>query len=472
MTHDTLASSDKFQRGLLVFFCLFLAWMPLPFGSNRMWSASLAVMVAGGMAMVAGYKMWRAPESFSLRLDKSVRLAGALIALVMAWVLVQMHGKTPSVWHHPLWAESFAILGMAGFAPPNESGAIALDPAASYLSLLRLAGYVLCFWLAYILASTRVNAQTILRVLVCVAFACAVYGLIVDALGLQTVLWYPKTQYENEVTSTFINHNSYATYAGLGLICCVAYVAHRWQKAADKVSRRFFWRNFLPHFLSRELIFAILPLTVFSALILSESRAGFVSSMIGVMVFSLAMAVNKKLSPGKFLLGLGVGGVIFAMLFIAGGQGLDTRLSAQKIADSLPDRLNVYHLVIESIRENPVLGYGLGNFDSVFPLYRDGKIVMWFQHAHNDYLESVMDLGVPVALMLWSAMAVLAGMCARGVFYRRRDVIYPALGLAATVIVALHALLDFSLQIPAVTVTYATLLGMGVAQSRSSRSVS
>jgi hypothetical protein len=52
-----------------------------------------------------------------------------------------------------------------------------------------------------------------------------------------------------------------------------------------------------------------------------------------------------------------------------------------------------------------------------------------------------------------------------GVFQRRRDGIYPAIAVAATVLVGVHAVVDFSLQIPAVAVTYAAILGMGVAQS-------
>ena len=42
----------------------------------------------------------------------------------------------------------------------------------------------------------------------------------------------------------------------------------------------------------------------------------------------------------------------------------------------------------------------------------------------------------------------LAGLCLRGVWQRNRDVIFPALGFAATVLVASHAFVDFSLRFP------------------------
>ncbi|HEU4735612.1 MAG TPA: hypothetical protein VFS48_01115, partial [Solirubrobacterales bacterium] len=42
---------------------------------------------------------------------------------------------------------------------------------------------------------------------------------------------------------------------------------------------------------------------------------------------------------------------------------------------------------------------------------------------------------------------------------RRSNALYPCLGIAATTLVGLHALLDFSLEIPAIAVTYAAILG-------------
>jgi hypothetical protein len=63
----------------------------------------------------------------------------------------------------------------------------------------------------------------------------------------------------------------------------------------------------------------------------------------------------------------------------------------------------------------------------------------------------------------------LALTCLKGVRRRHRDWAYPALGVAASVLTGVHALFDFSLQIPAVAILYACILGIGCAQSSSSR---
>src|SRR6185312_2204322 len=91
--------------------------------------------------------------------------------------------------------------------------------------------------------------------------------------------------------------------------------------------------------------------------------------------------------------------------------------------------------------------------------------------AHNDYLETIVELGLPVASALFLSMASLLWICLRGVQRRRRDALFPCIGVGATMLVAIHSLFDFSLQMPGVTATYWLLMGAAVAQSfNSSRS--
>ncbi|MEJ2535205.1 MAG: hypothetical protein P8008_07010, partial [Gammaproteobacteria bacterium] len=79
------------------------------------------------------------------------------------------------------------------------------------------------------------------------------------------------------------------------------------------------------------------------------------------------------------------------------------------------------------------------------------------------------ELGWPTALAQFACVAWLALVCLAGLRRRGRDWAYPATGFAATVLVAVHSTVDFSLQIPAVALLYSTILGVGVAQSYSSR---
>lgn len=117
------------------------------------------------------------------------------------------------------------------------------------------------------------------------------------------------------------------------------------------------------------------------------------------------------------------------------------------------------------MQKTPWLGTGLGSFSSVFPAYRTEAMPGRIDLAHDDYLENLLELGIPAAIALFAAVFVLFLGCVRGVRRRRRDAIFACVGVGATVLVAVHASVDFSLQNPAVTTAYCLLLGAAVAQS-------
>jgi len=136
------------------------------------------------------------------------------------------------------------------------------------------------------------------------------------------------------------------------------------------------------------------------------------------------------------------------------------------------NRLALYKLTITAIEDSPILGMGFGTFSQVFQLYRTDipQFNTLFVKAHNTYLENALELGIPAASALTLSVALLAIVCFLGVRRRRRsDVVFPAAALGASILVGLHSLIDFSLQIPGVAVTYFFILGIGCAQSWSSR---
>jgi hypothetical protein len=65
---------------------------------------------------------------------------------------------------------------------------------------------------------------------------------------------------------------------------------------------------------------------------------------------------------------------------------------------------------------------------------------------------------------------VILGILIHGIRVRRRDLIVPISAFAVAVIGILHAMIDFSLQIPGYAIVVFALLGAGLAQSFASKS--
>src|SRR5581483_2739819 len=114
---------------------------------------------------------------------------------------------------------------------------------------------------------------------------------------------------------------------------------------------------------------------------------------------------------------------------------------------------------------------GLGTFQAAYPHYARVAVPFVIDKAHNDYLELAAGWGIPAAVCWWAALLWLAALCVRGIFARKRNRAYPLLALGAIVLVGIHALFDFSLQIPAIATTFAAILGLGVAQAFPTRNV-
>ena len=91
--------------------------------------------------------------------------------------------------------------------------------------------------------------------------------------------------------------------------------------------------------------------------------------------------------------------------------------------------------------------------------------------AHNSYLEALLGLGAPVAIILFVGLGALVAQCLRGTLIRKRDRLAPSVAVGASLIVACHGLIDFSIQLQGIALSYAALLGAGYAQSWSSREV-
>jgi O-antigen ligase len=131
----------------------------------------------------------------------------------------------------------------------------------------------------------------------------------------------------------------------------------------------------------------------------------------------------------------------------------------------------VYKITLNSIFDAPLQGFGYGAFVDVFPLYRDKSISplgVW-DKAHNTYLEIFQGLGLVFGVALIACVGVLAYICFRGVRKRQQGASTPIAAFSVAALVAVHSLVDFSLQVQAVTLTFMAILGAGVAQSESSR---
>ena len=418
-----------------------IALAPLPFASNRPWAWSLLALGVGALLVAWAVAELRSPQRSAIPLRWHAPASAAFL-LALLWAFAQACPWLPGVAPHPLWEAAARALGTA-----SPFAAVSLDPGASIGRAMRLLTYGATFWLALHLCRDTGRARQLLWVIVLSGTAYAIYGLIVQFSSLDSILWYRKWAYGNSLTSTFVNRNSYATYAGMVAIAALALLASEEERAtpvAGAVTTRLV--DALDGLRGRAYALLGCLLIVGSALLMTESRAGIASAAAGIAVFFLALALYRRRRHGHTALYAGI--VLFAMLLVVmvSGQGFLHRLTLA--GENLHDRATVWTMTREAIAVRPLAGTGLGTFDDVYLAQRDERLPSRTHpsvHAHNTYLENALELGIPVSILLTGAVAWLGAWCLHGVAVRRRHGVYPCAAVGALSLCGLHAGFDFSL---------------------------
>lgn len=439
---------------------LVLALIPLPLGSVYPWAWSLVALACGALLILAVVSEIVDPSSHSAR--RVLRIPATMAALVVAWIVFQQLPESFPNWNAALWDRAARALGH----PIMQS--ISVDRERSLGHLLRLLSYMGIFMVAWLVGRESERAARTLRIMLFVGTGYALYGLIVYFTGNRTVLWYPKLVYNYDVTGTFINRNSFATLMGLYLLVGLALMSQNLGRRVDGTSIRILLQSSLEA-VFRHGVWTILSIAfIASALLLTHSRGGVVATIVGALALVLAIIGAPSLrGPSRWPLAAlaGVGAMIMLALVGSGVLGRVSGSGGEAIG-----RTDIYHGTLAAIADHPVAGTGLGSFEYVFPPYQPQSELKLIEFAHNDYFQNVLELGIPVGLIFFAMIGLLLARCLIGVVVRRRNAIFPCLAVGVTTLVMVHSTIDFSMQLPAVSVTFAALLGIGVAQSVGSES--
>jgi len=424
---------------------------PLPFASARPVWQWLWVVTVGAMAIVHLFNTARAP---TVTWPLSILWAFSLVGIFALWGFSQALLPVGDV-------ASIGVLPVDQLLA--QSGKVSVDPTKTITNAIFYLSHFVFFVLVYVFSTKR--AKAVQLILFCGIIVCiyAAYGFIVFVSGDETILWLEKRASIGALTSTFVNRNSFAAFAGLGLQCLIAY-AYFWAQAVlpkGQIGQELNQHN-LETILTKVWWLPLAIILTATALLLTHSRAGFLSVMIAVfMLLVLSPSSYRRVGRNwSTLFGAIIAVAIVVGLFSLSGKVLESRLMLDTNFDQ---RLSVYPIILDAIADRPLTGFGLGTFDNVFRIYRDETISLYFDRAHSDYLELALTAGILATALIIVTITVLLGFLASslsvGIQYRS----FIALGITTTIQLALHSLVDFSLQIPAVSYMWCAILAVSAA---------
>jgi hypothetical protein len=438
--------------------CFVVALAPLPFGSSDPAVVAIwCVMLGFGLIFA---------DPGSLRRWQTACL-GAFVVVVLAFGFVLHEQLAETSWldlaPNPIWRQASELLDV-DLAPARV-----LVRSQPWFAIGPPMAAILAMSVAFFVGSNRDLAYRVLRV---IAWSGAAYAVIAIASYLTDpgkLFWREKTAYATVLTTPFVNRNTAAMYYGT---CTVVASLIFWQRLRHALrgwpnSFRELWKLLMSS-QERNLGWSgILPIVCFVATLLTGSRAGVALTLAGLVLgFILYFFRDLPRRTGP-ISALAVGALISIALLQTVGGRVGGRFEQSGLTD--PGRAETYRATIRLIENQPPIGSGLGTFASAFPPYRRGSYWGIWDRAHNIFLEIAAEGGLGFALLIAGCWLFVLAILAHGVKKRRRDKIFSVAALTVAIMCLIHAMIDFSLQIPGFAIVVFALTGIGGAQSFTSR---
>lgn len=449
---------------------LLIVWLPLPLGSNRVWSAALLAGAAGLLLAVYCVLQIAGRTNRAIRLE-TLWLPIALWLTWLGWCVLQLLPlpyATVAAWS-PSAAELYRLAFPAEAARMPWPLSIAPEPGQRRL-LLSLGFFALYLMVAG-LARDRRRMLLLAHVLVISGLFQALYGGFMVLSGLEYGFFEPKTAYRGFATGTFVNRNHLAGYLELCSAVAIGLILVD-LRGGKGDGWKDMLRSFTAFLFSNKLRVRVFLAAMVIGLILTRSRGGNLAffGSLTICGFLYVLFRERKLFLRSLFL---FGSLLLVDIYIVGEwYGLDqlvTRIEqAEKYGDVRAQIFPTYPPVIERYWRT---GAGLGSFAQAYAPYQPEALEGYWDHAHNDYAQFLIEAGLPGCLILLALVLSTAVHAARVVLMRenrlRVGICFAV--LMAMVAIAIHSVSDFNLQIPANAATFVILMAMAAACSARSR---
>ena len=426
----------QFKFGSIIFalLCLVLIWAPIPVGSNRPWAWSLLELFIGLVYLLHLANSWRAdgPPLWQ-RWFNSLLLP---LALLQLYLWLQLSGLLP-------WLQS-------------------VDPKQTQIMLLKGLFFLMWLQLVCIYTNTAFRLRMLVLMVVLSGFVQAFYGSVLNLAEVANSPLFAVNE-AGRARGSFVYQNHFANYLALCLSMALGLLLSELSSQPPQWRFKAILRDFFSSLLSSKLMLRLAIIVMVVGLVLSRSRMGnaaFFSSL--ALVSLLALFCYKR--PPALLKPLVISILLLDMLIIGSMFGLEKlqqRFAETSFASEARDEVVIDSLPL--LQQYGWQGTGGGTFYTVFPAYQPQVYSGFYDHAHNDYLQFAIEVGIPMTLLLglmllWSlwqnvqVMRLSDHKLHRGL----------AFGCAmATVHMLIHCTVDFNLQAPATAMLYLTILAIG-----------
>lgn len=412
-------------------------------GATRFNLLQMIIVELASLPLLA-YLAWRLSQA---PLPKELRLPAILLAAAYAILILQLIPLPYGLWSHlpghQLSAEAEALMGAAkGWAP------ISLNPEETRSHLLAMLPPSTVFLGTALLSARRRKWMTLFPLAIAVISVCL--GAAQLAGGADNSLYFYPSSNTDSAIGLFANRNHQAS-----LLVSSLPLAALWMNLDRRQARR----NMLPV----ALVLGIFLMEIV-ALIVVKSRAG-VLLLAPTLIASLLLAWRSEGGEGRrgvTLLGGVVGIALLVGIAFGIGPVLD-RFAAAADDVEMGGRLTAAITTTKAALHYLPFGSGGGTFVQAFTGFESVENMgpKFWNHAHNDFLEIILETGVfgilaLLGFLFWVARRALAA-------WFRATSTGSNLACAGSIVVGLlllHSTIDYPLRTLSLACLFAFACGL------------
>lgn len=289
--------------------------------------------------------------------------------------------------------------------------------------------------------------------IILVASFQAVYGVYMVLSGVEYLFLTPKITGQGVASGTFVNRNHLAGFLNLGLALGIGLLLAQMQKAGPKTTWRENTRNIIKLLLGEKAQLRLLLVIMVIGLVMTHSRMGNSAFVFALIATAAIYAYKTRRITVKAVLFF-ISIILVDAMVVGNWFGFDELI--ERIESTQIEKEQRYEMNMNSpplLKSFSLTGSGMESFPAILPFYMQGPVPAPWVHAHNDYLELWVSLGV----IGFSALMLAAVLIWHAAWQQKKP---PYAVFMALVYIALHSTTDFNLYITAFPFTLAAILAM------------
>lgn len=401
-----------------------------------------------------------------------LRTVGAIFIVSVAWALLRFGATEVQTYYRfflillaptllAWWFLPLDSLRGPRLAPLTLSGA-GLLAAAVFMPTLQARGYAIAAigWMALfitlILANSSLKRTRVLGLtLVGIGVFESVYGLAQSVMGFDYIGGYFRNL-GDIATGTLIHQNHFAGLLNMTIPFALGGLYARFAartRSRLRASEIYAWSWIIL------LSCSLMGLSV----LMSRSRAGAGILLAALLFAAVLLHFKARRQPFRILPRWSMAVLFVLVGGLSAWVGMDSLYEKVKNTGlSMDWRLSVYRDSLDLLGSNWLTGIGPRMYEWAFRPHQTFDADILIDFAHNDYLQSAIEWGLPLAILFW-AFVVWRMVAAVRVFLVSQDPWRQGIALGCSLAIftiLLHSWVDFTLQIPANLAVFCVILGL------------